>query len=83
VIPTAILSPSWCDRQVLSRAATARRATLDAVVMRQAKIIAYIDDYKLLMIATLVLWKWALRRPSARSRVLERSANSPARKRRF
>jgi DHA2 family multidrug resistance protein len=33
----------------------AGRAALDAVVMRQAEIIAYIDDYKLLMIATLAV----------------------------
>jgi MFS transporter, DHA2 family, multidrug resistance protein len=32
---------------------TAGRAALDAVVTRQAQIIAYMDDYKLLMIATL------------------------------
>jgi DHA2 family multidrug resistance protein len=31
----------------------AGRAALDAVVTRQAQIIAYVDDYKLLMIATL------------------------------
>jgi DHA2 family multidrug resistance protein len=31
----------------------AGRAALDAIVTRQAQIIAYIDDYKLLMIATL------------------------------
>jgi DHA2 family multidrug resistance protein len=31
----------------------AGRAALDGVVTRQAQIIAYIDDYKLLMIATL------------------------------
>ncbi len=31
----------------------AGRTTLDAVITRQAQIIAYIDDYKLLMIATL------------------------------
>src|SRR5277367_3622827 len=31
----------------------AGRATLDAVVTRQARIIDYVDDYKLLMIATL------------------------------
>jgi len=30
-------------------------AALDAVVTRQAQIIAYIDDYKMLMIATLVV----------------------------
>ena len=29
------------------------RAALDAMITRQAQIIAYIDDYKLLMIATL------------------------------
>jgi MFS transporter, DHA2 family, multidrug resistance protein len=33
----------------------AGRAALDAVVTRQAQIIAYIDDYKLLMIATLAI----------------------------
>jgi DHA2 family multidrug resistance protein len=32
---------------------TAGRAALDAVVTQQAQIIAYMDDYKLLMIATL------------------------------
>jgi DHA2 family multidrug resistance protein len=31
------------------------RAALDAVVTRQAQIIAYVDDYKLLMIATLAV----------------------------
>jgi DHA2 family multidrug resistance protein len=33
----------------------AGRTALDAVITRQAEIIAYIDDYKLLMIATLVV----------------------------
>jgi DHA2 family multidrug resistance protein len=33
----------------------AGRAAIDAVVTRQAQIIAYIDDYKLLMIATLAV----------------------------
>jgi DHA2 family multidrug resistance protein len=33
----------------------AGRAAVDAVVTRQAQIIAYIDDYKLLMIATLAV----------------------------
>jgi MFS transporter, DHA2 family, multidrug resistance protein len=33
----------------------AGRAALDAVVTQQAQIIAYIDDYKLLMIATLAV----------------------------
>ena len=31
----------------------AGRAALDAMITQQAQIIAYIDDYKLLMIATL------------------------------
>jgi len=31
------------------------RAALDAVITRQAQIIAFIDDYKLLMIATLAV----------------------------
>jgi MFS transporter, DHA2 family, multidrug resistance protein len=33
----------------------AGRAALDAVITRQAQIIAYIDDYKLLMIATILV----------------------------
>src|SRR5258708_34633467 len=33
----------------------AGRAALDAMITRQAQIIAYIDDYKLLMIATLAV----------------------------
>jgi len=33
----------------------AGRAALDATITQQAQIIAYIDDYKLLMIATLAL----------------------------
>jgi DHA2 family multidrug resistance protein len=33
----------------------AGRAALDAVITQQAQIIAYIDDFKLLMIATLVV----------------------------
>jgi DHA2 family multidrug resistance protein len=46
----------------------AGRAALDAVVTRQAQIIAYIDDYKLLMIATLAVIPLLLvfRRPPAR-----------------
>jgi DHA2 family multidrug resistance protein len=33
----------------------AGRAALDAMITQQAQIIAYIDDYKLLMIATLTV----------------------------
>jgi DHA2 family multidrug resistance protein len=33
----------------------AGRAALDAVITQQAQVIAYIDDYKLLMIATLLV----------------------------
>ena len=33
----------------------AGRAALDTVITRQAQIIAYIDDYKLLMLATLAV----------------------------
>jgi len=33
----------------------AGRAALDAMITRQAQIVAYIDDYKLLMIATLAV----------------------------
>jgi MFS transporter, DHA2 family, multidrug resistance protein len=45
----------------------AGRAALDAVVTRQAQIIAYIDDYKLLMIATLAVIPLLMvfRKPSA------------------
>jgi DHA2 family multidrug resistance protein len=41
--------------QFLNPVTAAGRAALDAVVTRQAQIIAYIDDYKLLMIATLAV----------------------------
>jgi DHA2 family multidrug resistance protein len=41
--------------QFWSPVTAAGRAALDAVVTRQAQIIAYIDDYKLLMIATLAV----------------------------
>ena len=34
----------------------AGRTALDAVITSQAQIIAYIDDYKFLMIATLVVF---------------------------
>ena len=34
----------------------AGRAALDAMITRQAEIIAYIDDYRLLMIATLAIF---------------------------
>ena len=34
----------------------AGRAALDAMITGQAQIIAYIDDYKLLMIATLAVF---------------------------
>jgi DHA2 family multidrug resistance protein len=46
----------------------AGRAALDAVVTRQAEIIAYIDNYKLLMIATLIAIPLLIvfKKPSAR-----------------
>jgi DHA2 family multidrug resistance protein len=50
---------------------------LDGVVTRQAQIIAYIDDYKLLMIATLcavpllVIFKKATRAVASEPIVLE------------
>ncbi len=46
----------------------AGRAALDAVITRQAQVIAYIDDYKLLMIATLAVIPLLMvfRRPSNR-----------------
>jgi DHA2 family multidrug resistance protein len=43
-------------RQFLSPVTAAGRAALDALVTQQAQIIAYIDDYKLLLIATLALF---------------------------
>jgi MFS transporter, DHA2 family, multidrug resistance protein len=42
--------------QSLSPVTAAGRAALDALVTQQAQIIAYIDDYKLLLIATLALF---------------------------
>src|SRR6201993_636107 len=42
--------------QFLNPMTEAGRAALDAVITRQAEIIAYIDDYKLLMIATLAMF---------------------------
>ena len=42
--------------QFLSPFTAAGRAALDAVVTQQAQVIAYIDDYKLLLIATLALF---------------------------
>jgi DHA2 family multidrug resistance protein len=41
--------------QFLSPFTAAGRAALDSVITTQAQIIAYIDDYKLLMIATLMV----------------------------
>jgi len=41
-------------RRLFDPAAAAGRAALDATVTQQARIIAYIDDYKLLMISILV-----------------------------
>ena len=54
--------------QVWNPLTAAGRAALDAIVTQQAQIIAYIDDYKLLMIATLavmpllIVFKQAVRR---------------------
>jgi DHA2 family multidrug resistance protein len=41
--------------QFWNPATAAGRAALDAMITQQAQIIAYIDDFKLLMIATLVV----------------------------
>jgi DHA2 family multidrug resistance protein len=41
--------------QFLNPVTPAGRAALDAMITQQAQIIAYIDDYKLLMIATLAV----------------------------
>jgi DHA2 family multidrug resistance protein len=43
------------NAQFLTPFSPAGRAALDATVTSQARIIAYIDDYKLLMIATLLV----------------------------
>jgi DHA2 family multidrug resistance protein len=51
-------------------ATAAGRAALDAVITQQAQIIAYIDDYKLLMIATLAVFPLLL--------VFKRSAGGSA-----
>jgi hypothetical protein len=49
----------WKSRSLGGRpqidAGDAGRAALDAMITRQAQIIAYIDDFKLLMIATLAV----------------------------
>ena len=47
-----------CSRRMtpLDSAHSAGRAALDALVTQQAQVIAYIDDYKLLLIATLALF---------------------------
>ena len=52
---------------MLNPVTAAGRAALDAIVAQQAQIIAYIDDYKLLMIATLaaVLLLVVFKKPSA------------------
>ena len=41
--------------QFLNPLSAAGRAALDAIITQQAQIISYIDDYKLLMIATLAV----------------------------
>jgi MFS transporter, DHA2 family, multidrug resistance protein len=41
--------------QVWNPLTAAGRATLDAMITQQTQIIAYIDDYKLLMIATIAV----------------------------
>jgi DHA2 family multidrug resistance protein len=41
--------------QFLDPLSAAGRAALDAIITQQAQIISYIDDYKLLMIATLAV----------------------------
>ena len=48
-------SPSKPLILAAKRSTVPGRAALDAMITQQAQIIAYIDDYKLLMIATLVV----------------------------
>jgi DHA2 family multidrug resistance protein len=54
--------------QLWNPLSAAGRAALDAVITQQAQIIAYIDDYKLLMIATLAVIPLLIvfKRPSSR-----------------
>ncbi|MDB6088138.1 MAG: EmrB/QacA family drug resistance transporter [Gammaproteobacteria bacterium] len=55
VTPTNRILEEPSIGQFLSPFTAAGRAALDATVTEQARIIAYINDYKLLMIATLVV----------------------------
>jgi DHA2 family multidrug resistance protein len=50
-----VLSEPTVSAQYLDPANPGGRAALDAIVTEQARIIAYIDDYKLLMMATLLV----------------------------
>jgi hypothetical protein len=51
-----VVLPDPSIAQFLSPITAAGRAALDALVTQQAQVIAYIDDYKLLLIATLALF---------------------------
>jgi MFS transporter, DHA2 family, multidrug resistance protein len=55
VTPANRMFESPIVAQFWNPVAAAGRAALDAVITRQAQIIAYIDDYKLLMFATLAV----------------------------
>jgi DHA2 family multidrug resistance protein len=55
VTPTNPILNEPDNWQLLSPSSASGRAALDAIVTSQARIIAYIDDYKLLMIATLLV----------------------------
>ena len=74
IVPTRHAGQSRRSRIPRSRTlwnplTAAGRAALDAVITRQAQIIAYIDDYKLLMIATLAVIPLLMvfRKPPGRS----------------
>jgi DHA2 family multidrug resistance protein len=55
--------------QFMSPVTGAGRAALDALITQQAQIVAYIDDYKLLLIATLALFALLL--------IFKKSGGSP------
>ncbi len=57
--------------QLLNPLTAAGRAALDAIITQQAQIISYIDDYKLLMIATVAVIPLLMvfKRPSERGNV--------------
>jgi hypothetical protein len=60
-------APSFTNPAIssLSPLTAVGRAALDSLITEQAQVIAYIDDYKLLMIATLAVPSFAMTNGSA------------------